>query len=197
MAKTASAAPEPTTVPTYIVYDKNTGRILQRHRASSAERDEYLACDEKALLKQVRDDDELVELVKSKGDIAVVRADMPEVGRFATGHIVDPRKKTLVARARIVLTADKREIEGDGSDATRISLHIEDAGGDKDTRFNGAVKIRTTRGKLSARKGIVEVEKGRAEFTLTSVAETADNVSVRAESPDGTLSPADITVAFV
>jgi hypothetical protein len=197
MAKKSSTEGADEAVPTYLIYDARTGAILQRHRSSSAETEAYKECDEKALLKEVQDDEDLLDLVESKKDIAVIRADMPERPGAARGFRVDPKKRTLVARERIVLTPDKTEIEGDGSDRVQIALHIEDSDGNRTTTFNGDIKVTTTRGKLSARKGIVEVGKGRAEFTLTSVAETADDVTVRAASMDGTLSPAEIRVSFV
>jgi hypothetical protein len=197
MAKTSNARAPRATVPTYIIYNAKTGAILQRHRSFCAQTDAYIECDEKALLKQFRDDDDLLDLVGSKDDIAILRADLPETLRSTRGFRVDPRKRALIARDRIVLTPERTEIEGDGSDNIRIVLHIENPKGDQSTSFNGQVKISVSRGKISARKGIVDVSKGRAEFTLTSVAETADRVSLRATAVDGSLSPAIITVAFV
>jgi hypothetical protein len=95
------------------------------------------------------------------------------------------------------LTAEKTRLEGDGSDSTTIQIAVVDTNGRPVARYSGSVKVATTRGKLSARGGIVELRRGRGEITLTSVAETVDKVTVTATATDGRALRADLDLEFL
>jgi hypothetical protein len=61
----------------------------------------------------------------------------------------------------------------------------------------GAVKVRTTRGKLSARDGVVTLAEGHGTITLTSACETVDQVSATASALDQPYASALLNLEFV
>ena len=63
--------------------------------------------------------------------------------------------------------------------------------------YNGAVKVTTTRGKLSARGGQVEIKKGVGQVILTSVNETVNRVAVTARCLEGNCISSDLELEFM
>ncbi len=184
--------------PSYVIYDKVTGRPVGRYRQYDLATDSYCACDADEVLSLFTGSDTVLKNTTDAApdNLAVLQSNMPEGVSLRTLHVAQ-RSHRLVERPRLHLAADRDELEGDGKDSAQLTLALYDSRGHIDGKGTGRVRVTTTRGKLSARGGMVELAKGRASLTLTSVPETVHQVVVRAERVDGDAQAAEITLAFV
>ncbi|HEY1867914.1 MAG TPA: invasin domain 3-containing protein, partial [Candidatus Cybelea sp.] len=110
--------------------------------------------------------------------------------------MVDPATRKLVPKPKLQIKAKKAALAGDGLDSTELEISTVDAQG-RHVGLSGKVKVATTRGKLSARGGIVELKDGRASLTLTSANETAGSVHVSVTPLDRAYAAARLDVEFV
>ena len=74
------------------------------------------------------------------------------------------------------------EIKGDGNSSCEITATVLSADGKVNEQFSQNITFQTTRGRLSARNGIVPAEAGVAKVTLTSAPETVPPFEIRAEA---------------
>jgi hypothetical protein len=195
-----SAEPGLATELLYVVYDAQTGRVVHTHSRFSVERDRDVEVDEAEVLAITREDDLALEKTTDRDtkNLAVLTVREPAATAvLRAGALVDVAQKRLVAKPSLQLTAEKTRLEGNGSDSTSIQIAVVDPNGRPVARYTGSVKVATSRGKLSARGGIVDVRRGRGEITLTSVAETVDKVTVTATATDGRAQRADLDLEFL
>jgi hypothetical protein len=181
-----------------VVFDKRTGRVLHTHSRFSVKENRYVAIPADELKKSLASDRSIADALTDQNpdNLEVI-----EIGPQATDHgiavMVDVARQAVVPLPIISLTADKQEILGNGQDSARIDIEVKDAGGNPVSNFSGRVKLTTTRGKLSARGGLVDLVDGKASITLTSVPETVDNVRVQVMAVDGLCSGGHVTLEFV
>jgi hypothetical protein len=195
-----SAEPGLATELLYVVYDAQTGRVVHTHSRFSVESDRDIEVDEAEVLAITREDDLALEKTTDRDtkNLAVLTVREPAATAvLRAGALVDVAQKRLVAKPSLQLTAEKTRLEGNGSDSTSIQIAVVDPNGRPVARYAGSVKVATSRGKLSARGGIVDVRRGRGEITLTSVAETVDKVTVTATATDGRAQRADLDLEFL
>ncbi len=98
---------------------------------------------------------------------------------------IDPVSKKLTVKPQLKLSAKKTELIGDGKDSAEIEVAVISPEGKAESTYNGKVKFSTTRGKLSAKGGLVQIKNGKGKVVLTSVNETVDRVSVTAHCVAG------------
>ena len=184
----------------YVAFDRRTGRILHRHSRYSVEANEHVEADENELRAMLLRDSSLLASLTDRDpanlDILKVR---PHDAGPAPGKamMVDVAHRKLVQKPDLLLTADKREIVGDGHDRATIEIQVVDMHGKRRHTVEDRIKITTSRGKLSSRGGIVDLVEGRATITLTSVNETVDRVRVGAVSLTGACASGYLTLEFV
>jgi hypothetical protein len=184
----------------YVVFDKRSGRILHMHSRFFVEADEYLEVplDElramllrgKSVLADVTDRD------LSNLDILKVgpQDEVPGPGKMV---MVDVTHRRIVQKPILELSADKRELVGDGHDSATIEIRAANADGKPLPALEDRIKVTVTRGRLSARGGIVHLVEGRATITLTSVNETVDTVRVQAVSLTDHCASGQLILEFV
>lgn len=166
----------------HIVYDKVTGAVIHRHTVYNVENDAYEESRPDDVLALALEDEEFVlKRVSDRDPANLAVLTMKDVPLQSTVNVrVDTRSKKLVPRPRLRLTADKHQLAGDGKDAATIKVEVVDESEAVVKSYKGAVKITTTRGKLSAPGGVIRLRQGRGEIQLTSVSETVDQVTVTA-----------------
>jgi hypothetical protein len=178
---------EPSRGPSQVVFDRDTGNVLATFRKLDAASGELVAAG----------GDEALGLVGAADDEAA-RLAVLSVATEATAPVrVEPERGEVMLPPRLRLRIDREELEGNGEDAATISIDVVDEAGTGVPGYRGRVHVSTTRGRLSARAGDIELEDGRGSLTLTSVRETVDAVTVRAAAPDGSLLPGEATLRFV
>lgn len=184
--------------PQYIVYDKQTGEIVNVHSRFSVTEDKYVEIPTEELRSTLSKDESIVKRLSGgdAGNLDVI-ADPGGGVRSRTGFKVDVRARKLVAKPSLRLKADKSEITGDGEDSVSIEIQAVGEDGKTDLGFDDTLKVTTTRGKLSERGGVIEMRQGKARITLTSVDETVDHVQIVATSMRGSAAPGSVSVEFV
>ncbi len=183
----------------YAAYDKTTGRIVHTHSRFSVPENRFVEMPIEELKKRFSSDMHVVSKLSDKDpkNLEFIKIDLGDIGPATGGLMVDTAKKKLVKRPSLALTASKREIAGDGKDTATIDIAVVDAHGKHIDGASGTAKVTTTRGKLSARGGIVKLAKGHAKVTLTSANETVSKVRVSVISPDKSFGSAYLDVEFV
>jgi hypothetical protein len=195
---TRSTQPRPTI--RYVAFDNRTGRILQTHSRISASTRQYVEVPVDELRRMLAKDSSLLAKLTDKDpanlDILKIEShdEAPVPGEAA---MVDVVRRRIVRSPMLTLTADKREVSGDGQDSATIEIRAVNAAGNLMHSVNDRVKVSATHGKLSARAGIVDLVGGRATITVTSVNETVDKVKVWATSLSGACSGGSVTLEFV
>jgi hypothetical protein len=180
----------------YVVYDKVTGKPIARHRRFDMATNKLIEADEAEILSLYANDAGAMQRV-TEGDAAnlsILRASVPNTQVISHMRVT---KNKLVEPSRLVMISDKDELEGDGKDQATLTIMLQNDKGKVTAKADNIVLVTTTRGKLSARGGLVALEKGRITLTLTSVPETVQVVKVRAELQDGGAEPAEIHLAFM
>ncbi len=180
----------------YVVYNKATGRIIHTHSQTSVVDKEYaeVPVDEVRAMFTTTLDFVRQRHNLAPEDLDVLKVESNDPNAKLGAMMVDPRQLKLVPRPSLALSADKSELTGDGQDSALIEITLTDADGHP---ADGAVKVTTDRGKLSARGGRVDLVNGRASITLTSANETVSGVRVRADHVDGIFLPAQLDLEFV
>jgi hypothetical protein len=189
----------PTPILRYVGFDTKTGQIIHTHTRFSVPENRYVEvpveelktrfAHEPFVLSKLSDQDP-----KNLDFIAVETSDA-DLDRAPL--MVDPTKRKLVPRPSLRLTAKKSQLTGDGQDSTEIEVSALDGHGKHQSSAKGKIKVSTTRGKLSARGGIVDLKGGRATITLTSVGETVNNVRLVATALDHPYTSGQLDVEFV
>jgi hypothetical protein len=184
----------------YVAFDKKTGRILHVHGRFSVEHNQYVEIDIGEMREKLAKDKMILDRLTDRDaeNLDIIRA--PEEGpsrALAYGMgIIDVNRKEIVGKPRLTLSAPKLELDGDGKDSIKIEIEAETDGNSAGI-VDEDIKVTTTRGKLSARGGIVRLVRGKATITLTSVGETAHKVRIAATAPSGHYRSGYLTVAFV
>ncbi|MGC4072998.1 MAG: hypothetical protein QM760_10840 [Nibricoccus sp.] len=183
----------------YIIFDRKTGRILQRHSRLDALKNESVQIPIDELRTRFSRDDSILARTTDRDpsnvdflEIKSESGDSPATGAF----VVDPKKRQLVAKPALSLKTDKQELTGNGDKAV-IDIQVLDESGKPVRTHDGKVKITTSRGKLSAPGGVVQLERGHAKIDLISVNETVSRVTVDARTLDDSCSPARLTLEFL
>lgn len=176
----------------YLIYDRDSGRILGSHRSIDGETGAAIPLTP----EQVLAGSGLLGSGKNLAGAAVIAADADDLN-LPNGLRVDPARQALVQRGRIELRADRQEIAGDGKDQAQLTIRVLHADGSLDTSYAGPIKVSTERGRLDAKAGLVEVKGGQGRIALRSVDETLDAVRLRAVDPRQECAPGSCTLAFV
>lgn len=177
-----------------VAYDRRTGRILHRHSRFNVQLEEYVEAPKDDVLRLLSHDAWIVEALTDH-DIANLEI-MRAPAELAGAAYVDIARGTVEPMPRLFLTVERTQIDGDGKDSARIDIEVRGADGRRVASASGPIKVTTTRGRLSARSGLVELADGKATITLTSVPETVSVVQVSATSPDCAYAGGDIRMEF-
>jgi hypothetical protein len=182
----------------YAVYHKTTGRIIHAHSQSGVTGRELVEVPLEEVRAMLSTTLEIVGKINGldPDDLDVIRVEPGGSGPGLGALLVDTGQRALVPRPNLTVSADKSELTGDGQDSVQIEIVLADADGRAVEGAAGAVKVTTSRGKLSARGGLVELVNGRASITLTSANETVSRVQVRATHIDGVFGPAQLDLEF-
>jgi hypothetical protein len=183
----------------YLAFDKYTGRVLGSHTRFSVLAKDYVQVPIDDLKKMWSKDKSLLQDLTNH-DFA--NLEILEVGPQSSQALkgpamVDVARKILVAQPKLSLTSDKPELEGNGEDRATITITVLNADGAPIRDFKDKIKVTTTRGKLSARGGIVDLVDGGATVVLTSSAETVSSVRVQATAVDAVCAAAYVELEFV
>lgn len=183
----------------YVGYDKTTGLIVHTHAKYSAEAESYVEMPIEEIKARFSGEATIVGQLSGQDpqNLDYIKLGQAELRKIDGPMMVDPAKKKLVSRPKLAVSVSKTEILGDGSDHTEIDITVVDARGKVLTSASGSIKVTTTRGRLSHRGGVVDLVKGRAAITLTSVNETVHHVRVAAAHLDDPFVPGHIDVEFV
>ncbi len=181
----------------YVIFDKKNGRILQRHSSFDAAQNTRVAIPLDKLRTQFSHDDSVVSRVTDRDPQNLDFLEIKPGPRARGALLVDPEKRQLVARPVLSLKADKNELTGNGSDKAVIEIQVADENGKPVRTHDGKVKVTTSRGKLSAPGGVVQLERGHAKIALTSVNETVSRVTVEAKALDDSCGLGRITLEFL
>ena len=192
----------------YIAFDRKTGRVLGTYstvRISEhipGERTDdaqvFPEINEAEIMANFTEDDEVISRVtdRSKDNIAItVVKEVPT--KELTDIVIDPSTQNVMPRPQLVLEADRTELDADNNEPATIRIAAVDVTGRPKTDFEGPVKVTTTHGRLSERRGVVRLEGGVGQIQLSPVPETIDRVQVTATSPDGLARAGGVTVSFV
>jgi hypothetical protein len=175
------------------VFVRKTGQIIAAVATYDAGRGTFQEQSRADVLDRVRG---TVQGQRSLDELEVLGTDLPPHA-VAEGYRVDADRGEVVPKLRLELVAERRELEGDGSDSVGIALRVVDAEGRVAGDFDGQVQVATTRGRLSERGGRLRVTAGQATFRLASVAETVAQVVVSAHDPSGRAGSATIDLEFL
>jgi len=183
----------------YAAYDKVSGKIIHTHWRFSVSENRYVEIPVEELRAMFSNEMEIVEKLsnRDRSNLDFLKIELAHANETLGPVMVDPVQRTLVPRPKLALTADKREVMGDGKDSVKIDIAAVDSKGKTLPTASGAVKLTTQRGRLSDRGGIVNLVNGRATTTLTSVNETVQRVRVSAASLDGPFTPGYVDLEFV
>jgi hypothetical protein len=180
-------------------YDIKTGRIVHTHAQFNVKENRYVEVAVDELMASFSADPGIVAKL-SDGDpsnLSFIRADGAQADGRLTSLMVDPASGRLVTRPRLAMSAQKKEIAGDGQDSVDIDISVVGEDGQVIEGASGTVKVTTTRGKLSARGGAVSMAGGRGTVTLTSSNETVSRVQVTAAGLDQLYASGHLDLEFV
>ena len=184
----------------YVVFDKKTGRILQRHSRFDVAKNAHVSISTEELKARFSGDPRLASRA-TEGDpnnVDVLEIKLDPGAAISTGDfVVDVQKRQLVPLPLLVLQAGKAALNGDGQDKTTLTIQALDTKGKAVKTLQGSVKVTTSRGKLSAPGGVVQLARGSATIELTAANETVSRVKVTASTPDGSCTGASLTLEFL
>ncbi len=183
----------------YVGYDKTTGLIVHTHAKYSAEAKSYVEIPIEEIKARFSSEATIVGQLSGQDsrNLDYIKLSPTELRNIDGPMMVDPAKKILVSRPKLTVSVSKTEILGDGRDHAELAISVVDARGKVLTSASGKIKVTTTRGQLSERAGVVNLVKGRAAITLTSVNETVHRVRVSAAPIDNPFVPGHLDVEFV
>ncbi|HTV91914.1 MAG TPA: Ig-like domain-containing protein [Verrucomicrobiae bacterium] len=182
----------------YAGYDIKTGQIVHTHSRFSVAENRYVEIPIDELKARFSTEPFIVSKLtgqdpKNLDFVAVTDGG----GSAGIPLMVDTAQRKLVPRPSLQLTTKKPRFAGDGTDSAQIDIAVVDRHGKTIGSAGGKVKVTATRGKLSAPGGIVDLAKGRATVTLTSVNETVDEVHVAVTSLDAPYTADHLVLAFL
>ena len=182
---------------THIIYDKVNGQILGRYQHFDIVQDNYCECNPEEVLKPFFNDEYTMERVTDKNvdNLAVLCSSLPRSFDLSHAYISLQQRK-IVALPQLDLKADSEVLKGDGCDSTTLTIAVLDEQGKVKRDYQGEVHVSTSRGKLSARGGQVKIKNGQGKVRLKSVAETVDQVQVRASTTDNSAVADEIILRF-
>jgi hypothetical protein len=180
-----------------ILYDKTTGRIVETHRAESLAAGAPAKPEPERFLREAAEDPFTLRRISGGKKENLAAMEVPAGGMHPLRMMVDIGSGKLVPKPRLQLSAPKTQLEGDGKDAVEIEVSLVGPEGERIPGFDSEIVVRTSRGKLSARGGRLRLKGGSARITLTSVAETVNEVRVSARSPGAPAEGADLILSFV
>jgi len=153
-----------------IAFVKNTGRIVAIHAGELED-----------LLQNLSNNKHFLDTNKLENvnniDSMIAEADLKTFN--PSDYFIENRK--LKRLKKIELSTDALdvdnpngipEIKGDGKSHCVLTATVQKPDGSIDKKFTKPIKFNTSRGKLSARNGIVKAKEGVARIILTSVPET-------------------------
>jgi hypothetical protein len=180
-----------------VVYDRVTGRILETHSTLVVAGATIKKPNLDELLGDARNDDFTLSSTTAcnKENLAIL--ELPSNDVAPLNMMVDVGSNTLVPKYRLLLSAKKTELEGDGKDTTEIQIEVVDSKQKHVAGFNADIEIRTSRGKLSERGGRLSLSGGKGKIQLTSVAETVSSVTLSARSLGTPCESAAIHLSFL
>ena len=183
----------------YAGYDKKTGQIIHTHSRFSVAENRFVEIPIDELVARFSTDPDIVARLTDRDskNLDFIKVSTSEHDQSQGPMMVDPTHRKLVPRPSLRLTTKKTQLAGDGKDSTEIEISAVDGHGKHQNDVSGEVRITTTRGKLSARGGVVKLTKGRATITLTSVNETVSNVRLTAAPVDGAHTAARLDLEFI
>lgn len=181
----------------HFVYDKKTGSIVHKHTSFNVEKNIYTECKPAEVIDIIKTDSLTMNRVTDQNpknlDVLIVK-DAPAAS--CNDLIVDVKNKKLLNRPRIRLSTDKRELAGDGNDSTVIKVEVVDHADKLMKDYSGTIKITTSRGKLSVKKGLVTLKEGRGEVLLTSTKDTVSRVKINAQCVKHACSRSNLEIEF-
>jgi hypothetical protein len=183
----------------YVAFDKQTGHILGMHSRFSIDVKGHVRMNHDELTKLFSGD---TSIVSDLTDQDAANLDILEISDGTSTAksgplMVDVAHRMIVAQPLLTLLVDRTELRGDGADSITIKLEVRAHNGHVLRSFHGPVKVTTTRGRLSARGGLVEIRNGVGSITLTSVAETVSRVLVQARAVNALCGAGSLTLEFV
>jgi hypothetical protein len=182
----------------YVGYDTTTGRIVHTHAQFSVAENRYVEVPPDQLKAAFAADPGITAGLSGgdAGNLDYLKADTTSAGEPLGALMVDTVNHRLVARPRLALSAERTELAGDGQDSVQLAITVTGADGQVIEGAGGTVKVETTRGKLSARGGVLDLAAGRGTVTLTSANETVSQVVVRVSAPGQPYVPAELDLEF-
>jgi len=184
----------------YIAYDEKTGVIVHTHQRFDVETDKAMRCDLDEIKAMAISDPRTVQKLTNQtaenlGVIELQQLHDHEIP-LSRYFLVDPASKSLKRKPRLHLIPEKTKLQGNGTDSVRIQINVVGEK-DKPIKYEGTVKVKTSRGKLSSEAGIVNVVGGKGAITLTSVNETIAQVKVTVASLERTCIPDGVDLEFI
>lgn len=179
----------------YVGYDTRTGQIVHTHAQFSVPENRYVEVPAEQLKARFSADPGIVARL-SDGDAGHLDFIKADADRPLASLMVDTASRRLVTRPRLVLAADRTELAGDGQDSVALGITVVGEDGQVIEDAGGTVKVETSRGKLSARGGVVDLAAGRGTITLTSASETVSQVRVQASAPGQPYASAQLDLEF-
>jgi hypothetical protein len=152
-----------------VIYDARTGAVLGSHVAlvePGAETPDVIAA--------------MTDVLEGH-ELAVIATDGP----LERPVRVDLEAHALAPAWALSISAPRSELDGDGADSVVLEISALDEHGAVDRGFEDAIRITTSRGRLSERGGRARMKHGVARLTLTSAPETVNRVVVTADDPAG------------
>lgn len=177
---------------TYVLFDRSTGAIVGTYVVYDAGIGSYRTPTREEAWVAFRGllEDRMVDQVD------LMTADLP-MGSLRGAYYVDVGRHQLVPQSRLRVQAERTRILGDGKDAVEITISALDEAGNVVESFDGDLRVRTTRGRLSALGGRTKANHGQAQITLTSVAETIDRVSITVQDLSGRCTQGHLDIEFL
>jgi len=158
---------------TYVLFDRSTGAIIGTYVVYDAGTSSYRTPTHEEAWVAFHG---LLE-GRTADQIDMMTADLP-MGSLWGAYYVDVGHLQLVPQSQLRVQAERVQILGDGKDAVEITISAVNEAGNIVESFDGDLRVRTTRGRLSVLGGRTKANHGQAQITLTSVAETIDRVSI-------------------
>lgn len=184
----------------YVIFDKKTGRILQRHSSYDIEKQSHVAVPQEELKAMFGKDALLASRATDRDlkniDFLEIKSEK-DAPSLTGAFTVDVEKRQLVPLPTLAIKADKSELTGDGKDTAVLEIQAVDAEGKLIRTAEAKIKVATTRGKLSEPGGLIQLVRGKAKIELVSVNETVSRVKVSARALDGSCSAGHLTLEFL
>ena len=163
-----------------LIYNKNTGTILSQHEG-----------EERQFIETIKNVSGYLEAFNCSSfeELEQLIVDLEEQPFVPGNYCINKGK--LCTRNTIELSTDASdtenpngipEIEGDGTSQAVLTATVMTPDGIVDKSYNGPVRFIAARGKLEAKRGIVEAVNGVARTKLTSAPETVAEFTISASA---------------